>query len=157
MFPTTDSRERERERERDLEKREGGRERVFGMTMDDASRERSRDLEHARKELASVIERIEGTSGLADRPVKYFRARRLLARSTKRARSSRLLLPPLLPTTGGRHLWILASILASILARSAWNYGQAARQHKVRFNLPPSFSLSFFLSFFFFGTERLIK
>ncbi|XP_026299681.1 uncharacterized protein LOC725952 isoform X2 [Apis mellifera] len=106
-----------------------------GVTAEDAGRKRSRDLEHARKELASVMERIEGTGGLAGRPIKYFRARRLLARSARRARSSRLL--PLLPATAGKHLWILAPILASILGRAAWNYGQAARHHKCLAELPP--------------------
>lgn len=154
----------QREREIEIEirfgkagRRVGGREgEIFAMTTDgvtaeDAGRKRSRDLEHARKELASVMERIEGTGGLAGRPIKYFRARRLLARSARRARSSRLL--PLLPATAGKHLWILAPILASILGRAAWNYGQAARHHKVRFDL------SFFLFCFFWNgiIARLIK
>lgn len=138
----------QREREIEIEirfgkagRRVGGREgEIFAMTTDgvtaeDAGRKRSRDLEHARKELASVMERIEGTGGLAGRPIKYFRARRLLARSARRARSSRLL--PLLPATAGKHLWILAPILASILGRAAWNYGQAARHHKCLAELPP--------------------
>lgn len=93
--------------------------RVMGRNDNTACK---KSLELARKELRSIIGRIEGTSSLTDRSLTLLRARRLLERSSNGAR--RRLIP------SGRHLWILA-ILASILAQLAWNYGRAAHHHKV--------------------------
>ncbi|XP_012339237.1 uncharacterized protein LOC100869100 [Apis florea] len=99
--------------------------RVMGRNDNTACK---KSLELARKELRSIIGRIEGTASLTDRSLTLLRARRLLGRSSNGAR--RRLIP------SGRHLWILA-ILASILAQLAWNYGRAAHHHKCLAEMPP--------------------
>lgn len=113
------SRERERDRQEAVAMTDVNGNRVVGRNDNTACK---KSFELARKELRSIIGRIEGTASLTDRSLTLLRARRLLGRSSNGAR--RRLIP------SGKHLWILA-ILALILAQLAWSYGRAANHHKV--------------------------
>ncbi|KAF3422912.1 hypothetical protein E2986_12773 [Frieseomelitta varia] len=76
-----------------------------------------KSFEHAKKELRSIVARIEETATLSSRSVKLFRAQCLLRHGGSK-----------LPR---KHLWILL-ILAWILGQFLWNYMHTVRYDKIR-------------------------